>query len=454
MIPEGILPDISSFEVSDLPGEDIEKYVPDPSRGGHAAYLKTGRRRPGHNLSILGTSPFLIFRSKGLQITLFGKYRADFSADPLACLSEIISRYRNSVYHPSLPACPAAAGAFSYDLKDMLEELPVLAEDAMGCPDIHFTFFKNYYIRELDSGKAFKVAINADAQPAGPPPVFSPGKIRTGELKSDFTGDEYQRAVMKVKERIIDGEIYQANISQQFSAEFSGDGFGVFRAVDSLNPAPMSAYLDCGDFRLISSSPERFLSRKGERLESRPIKGTRPRGKTPREDKRLLDELLQSEKDRAELAMIVDLVRNDIGKTAYPGSVRVPRGRFIEKYPNVFHSIALVEGRVPANACPVEIIASCFPGGSVTGCPKVQAMKVIEETEKHRRGFYCGSIGWIGYDGGFDLNIAIRTFTQTGGKLFFNLGGGIVYDSEPLPEYEETLHKGRSMFEAVKNYCL
>jgi para-aminobenzoate synthetase component 1 len=221
--------------------------------------------------------------------------------------------------------------------------------------------------------------------------------------------------------------------------------------LNRVNPAPMSAYLDCGNFRLISSSPERFLLRRGQYVESKPIKGTRPRGKDTIEDLRLRQELIESEKDSAELAMIVDLVRNDLGRTAQPGTVRVAAPRIIEEYANVFHSLAIVTSRLREGVSSLELIRSCFPGGSITGCPKVQAMKVIEEIEKNKRSFYCGSIGCVGFNGDFDLSIAIRTFIEKNGNLYFNLGGGIVYDSDPQEEYDETIHKGETMFQAITN---
>ena len=212
----------------------------------------------------------------------------------------------------------------------------------------------------------------------------------------------------------------------------------------------MMAYLKFPEATLISTSPERFLKREGTRVITSPIKGTRPRGKTDDEDEKLQSVLWNSSKDGAELAMIVDLMRNDLGKLAIPGSVKVTDPKRIEAYTNVFHLVATIEAQLDPSISSFDVIRSCFPAGSITGCPKLRAMEMIEGIEPVKRGFAYGSLGYVAFNGDFDLNVAIRTIIMKERKLFFHLGGGIVADSDPKQEYEETLQKGKSMFEILK----
>lgn len=269
-------------------------------------------------------------------------------------------------------------------------------------------------------------------------------------LVSD-TMNSYVDKIQRAKEFIRSGDVYQINLSQQW--EFLGevDSFDLFKRLALLNPAPFSAYLHLKDYSIISSSPERFLQKKGDILETRPIKGTAPRGKTAAEDAESRQKLLASEKERAELMMITDLMRNDLGKISVIGTVEVPLLCGCEAYQNVFHQYSIVKSRVLPSLHPLDIVRSCFPGGSITGCPKIRAMEVIEELEKRPRGIYTGSIGYFAHNGDFDFNIAIRTLLVADGKVLVQLGGAIVIDSEPLKEYEETYHKGRSIFEILNS---
>lgn len=260
------------------------------------------------------------------------------------------------------------------------------------------------------------------------------------------TLETYLRKIAQAKEWILDGEIYQVNLSQVFCLEGSSSPFDLFEQVNGLNPAPFSAFINCGAFSIVSSSPERFLSKKGTQLETRPIKGTAPRGKTTEEDQERCKELLASEKERAELLMITDLMRNDLGKVSLPGSVKVQEMWRCEAYTNVFHLIAIIEGRCQDEADPVHLVRHLFPGGSVTGCPKLRAMEAIAALEKRPRGIYTGSIGYFAHNGDFDFNIAIRTLVADSNQVYVQLGGAIGIDSNPTREFEETLHKGHSLF--------
>ena len=274
--------------------------------------------------------------------------------------------------------------------------------------------------------------------------------VKTG-LHSNFTRPAYCRAVERALEYIRAGHIYQVNLSQRFTAPMRGDVESLYDRLRAANPAPFAAFLDAGDFQIVSASPERFLQFDPvtRRVETRPIKGTRRRGATPAEDEQLKAELIASEKDAAELVMIVDLERNDLGRVCDYGSVRVPDLRRVEAYPTVWHTVATVEGRLRPGATRADLLRAAFPGGSITGAPKIRSMQIIEELEALRRHVYCGAIGYLGFDGRMDLNIAIRTITVANGQAYFHAGGGIVADSDPKEEYEETLHKARALANAL-----
>jgi para-aminobenzoate synthetase component 1 len=270
------------------------------------------------------------------------------------------------------------------------------------------------------------------------------------KAESNFIKDEYLRAVERAKGYIAAGDIYQVNLSQRFSTAAPADAVSLYRALRGINPAPFSAFLGIGDKAVLSSSPERFMKLRGRRAETRPIKGTRPRREGDGKFNALMRaELLASEKDAAELAMIVDLERNDLGRVSEYGSVRVAEPRVIEEYPTVCHLVATVESRLRPDVDALGLIQASFPGGSITGAPKIRAMEIIDDLEPTRRGVYTGSIGYIGFDGNMDTNIVIRTITISGGRAYFQVGGGIVADSEPEAEYQETLDKGRALFRTL-----
>jgi para-aminobenzoate synthetase component 1 len=256
-------------------------------------------------------------------------------------------------------------------------------------------------------------------------------------------------AVEKVREYIRNGDIFQANLSQRFEVSLATNPYAIYRRLRSINPAPFAAYLNFDDVKIISASPERFLKLDGDIIQTRPIKGTRPRGKTAVEDERLANELLSSEKDRAENVMIVDLERNDLGRVASYGSVIVPELTALESYATVFHLTSTVEGRLADGKDRVDLLKATFPGGSISGAPKVRAMEIIEEIEPTRRSVYTGAIGYLGFDGGMDLNIAIRTIMAVRNKMYFQAGGGIVFDSDPESEYNETLDKASALMQAL-----
>jgi len=274
-----------------------------------------------------------------------------------------------------------------------------------------------------------------------------------GENKpvSNFTKDAYIKAIKRAKEYIASGDIYQVNLSQRFTADLDIHPYDLYTRLRTRNPAPFAAYLSFDDVAIVSSSPERFLQFFADTrmVYTRPIKGTRPRGATPEEDAKLATELLQSEKDRAELIMIIDLERNDLGRVCEIASVHVPELIVLEKYPTVYHLVSTVAGKLPKDKDRIDLLKATFPGGSITGAPKIRSMEIIDELEPTRRSIYTGAIGYLSFSGNMDLNIVIRTFIVHNGKAYFQVGGGIVADSEPEAEYQETLDKGRALFDAL-----
>jgi para-aminobenzoate synthetase component I len=275
--------------------------------------------------------------------------------------------------------------------------------------------------------------------------VVGPTAAETSGFQSSFTRNAYLEAVGRIKEYILSGHIYQVNLSQRFETGFSGDPFALFASLYHDAPAPFYAYVHAGDHWIISTSPERFLLRRGSYVETRPIKGTRPRGETAEADAALAEELQTSPKDDAELSMIVDLMRNDLGRVCKGGSVAVAEHKRLEAYRNVFHLVSVVTGSLRPDADAVDLLRATFPGGSITGCPRIRSMEIIDELEPCRRHVYTGAMGYIGFHDTLDLNIAIRTATVFGNRVFFSVGGGVVQDSDPADEYEETLHKGKTL---------
>jgi para-aminobenzoate synthetase component I len=256
-------------------------------------------------------------------------------------------------------------------------------------------------------------------------------------------------AVEKCRQYIIDGDIFEVNLSQRFEAELPIPPYELYSRLRRINPAPFAAYLGFDEATVVSASPERFLRVRGDRVETRPIKGTRPRGKTPEEDGHNAGELVNSVKDRAENIMIVDLERNDLGRVCRYGSVEVTELAILETFPTVFHLTSTVEGNLVEGKNAIDLLKATFPGGSITGAPKVRSMEIIDELEPTRRSVYTGGIGYLGFNGDLDLNIVIRTFIVKGNRAYFQAGGAVVYDSDPESEYVETLDKVRALMAAL-----
>ncbi|MBU4185539.1 MAG: aminodeoxychorismate synthase component I [Proteobacteria bacterium] len=420
---------------------------------------------------ILGAKPWLTFAGRINDMEIKAEdHSFNFKADPFDTLRNILNAYRPYVRHLhdhniQSPFAAGILGYLSYDLKDSLEELPRTSIDDLYLP--HICFFAPSIIvihdRKEDRTSLFipervvsgESVLSKDLEVfrnilASKQPLMENFSGDIDGFRSSFTRSKYINAIKQIKEYIASGHVYQVNLSQRFEMSFRGSAFSLFKTLYKLNPAPFFSYINAGDHIIVSTSPERFLLQSGDRLETRPIKGTIPRGENLDEDKKRGLELKNSGKNDAELSMIVDLLRNDLGKICEAGSVRVAEHKRLEAYKNVFHLVSIVEGILGRDRDAVDIIKATFPGGSITGCPKIRSMEIIDELEPHRRHIYTGSIGYISFHDTMDLSIAIRTATIVNKKIIFSVGGGIVFDSDPSDEYDETMHKGRTLMEVFK----
>ncbi len=421
--------------------------------------------------SFLGSDPFLVLRSRREEITLIrdGKEETKYG-NPFDEVDELLKLY--SVAEAGIPFVGGVVGYFSYDLCHFIERLPATATDDLNLPECYLAFYdvviafdnvegKVYVVStgfpEFESGKRQRRAeerLREIKSLVANTPVISTVEPLLVEasivLKSNFSREEYLEAVTRAREYIGAGDIFQVNLSQRFEADLRIPPYELYRRLRRINPAPFASYLNFDGVSVVGASPERFLKVRGDWVETRPIKGTRPRGKSPGEDKALAQELLASVKDRAENIMIVDLERNDLGRVCRYGTVKVTELATLETYPTVFHLTSTVVGRLCEGKSRIDLLKATFPGGSITGAPKVRAMEIIDELEPTRRSVYTGSIGYLSFSGDMDLNIVIRTFLVKGGKAYFQVGGGIVYDSEPEAEYQETLDKAQALIQALR----
>lgn len=413
--------------------------------------------------SFAGVDPFLVFSaSRGLCVITGSGMQETIRADPWPTIQELLRRYA-APEGPFPLACGGTLGYLGYDMGRYLERLPDLGRSDAGLPEVYLGFYDLLVVMDHLTHEAWLVSAGrpggngeSDRQmrmiqlreyltQAAEIPVRAAGFAAVPGLHGFFTRNTYGDAVRRCKEYIAAGDIYEVNLSQRFWFDFAGEPIELYVRLSQTSPAPFGAFLRVGDAAILCRSPERFLQVQGANVETRPIKGTRPRGNTPENDRRLAEELLASEKDRAELMMVVDLERNDLSRVCLLGTVKVPRLCGLESYANVHHLVATVTGTLKAGLGVIDLLKAAFPGGSITGVPKIRAMEIIEELEPVRRGIYTGSLGYLGFDGSADLNIIIRTAWIRRGKLFFQVGGAVTFDSDPVSEYEETLHKATAV---------
>ena len=442
--------------------------------------------------------PHCLFLDSALREPALGRY-SFVAADPFDFLQlppqrtdglDKLARRMNGLQAETAAGLPpfqgGAAGLFGYDLGQSLEVLPRPAVDEFQVPALAVGFYDvvvafdhlenrtwiiSQGLPQLDPARRRRRARQrldqlrawlADTRTSPPQrrsrlPAVTPGQLatqypvgRTDGLTSNFSPAGYLRAVQRVIEYVFAGDVFQVNLAQRLLWPASDDSVDLYLRLRERNPAPFAGYFDLGDFQIVSASPERFLRLSDQQVETRPIKGTRQRTDTAEFDRAAEAELRQSEKDRAENVMIVDLLRNDLSRVCRPESVRVSQLCEVETYQYVLHLVSAVCGRLRRGCSPIDLIRAAFPGGSITGAPKVRAMEIIAELEPTARGAYCGSLGYLGFDGSLDLSILIRTITAGRGWWQAPVGGGIVAQSVPQQEYEETWHKAEGLLRALK----
>lgn len=445
----------------------------------------------GENLgrySFLGSDPSLVFKSKGQNIELIyncseqESYIAD--GKPLYELRKILERFK-PVLDPNLPPFfGGAVGYASYDIVRTMENLPDIKADDMNLPDCFFmitdniiifdrvkhkmTIVYNAHVRDADAEKTYENAIHQieilhqklkrtvplekklgtllDDESS----VKHDGAAKKLSMRSNFSKSEYENAVKAAKEYILAGDIFQVVLSQRFDTEITCDSFDIYRALRTINPSPYMYYLKFGGLNIIGSSPEILVQLKDGRVRVRPIAGTRRRGRTKEEDTALEQELLADPKERAEHIMLVDLGRNDVGRVAEYGTVKVDELMTVEKYSHVMHIVSNVVGDLKKCHDAFDVIEACFPAGTVSGAPKVRAMEIIEELESCRRGPYAGAVGYFSFSGNMDTCITIRTLVVKDDTAYLQAGAGIVADSVPESEYQETINKAMGIFKAIE----
>jgi para-aminobenzoate synthetase component 1 len=505
--------DVPAAESSAVPPEPVEPVVEElaPWREPwdvcrrlahlpHLIFLDSANSHPTlGRYSFVAADPFCWIAARGRDVTIArfhpaGCFLSGAEADPFAVLAQHLSAHAALPLRGLPPFQGGAAGLFGYDLCHHLERLPRPRHDEFQAPDLAVGLYdwvvgfdhherrawlfstglperepRTRYRRAAWRLRGVRRVLDAGGAIGRPTPSPQVWTIRQGlpplaegdfapchpvpglpHLRSNFDRPGYLAAVRRVLEYIAAGDCFQVNLSQRLLHPATLAPLELYGRLRERNPAPFAAYFDLGDFVLASASPERFLRVQDGQVETRPIKGTRPRGTTPEEDRRLRDELLHSAKDRAENVMIIDLLRNDLGRVCAYGSVKVAAVCRPETYRTVHHLVSEVVGRLRPGLGPIDLLRAAFPGGSVTGAPKVRAMEIIAELEPTARGPYCGSVGWVGFDGGMDTSILIRTFTAGRGWLQAPVGGGIVADSSPEAEYAETLHKAEGLLRALR----
>jgi para-aminobenzoate synthetase component I len=430
----------------------------------HLLFLDSAQQHPTlGRYAYVSADPLYWLTARGKNVRLNGR---SLDADPLDLLDDWLKQYRVETIPFAPPFQGGIAGLFGYDLCHRFERLPWPRFDDFGTPELAVGLYDWVIAFDNLQKRAWRISLGGEPRwerrRAGTPQAARPShRIPLDqlcpqfsipspcELYSNFDRPGYLQAVRRVIDYIEAGDCFQVNLAQRLLTPARHPPLRLYERLRQRNPAPFAGYLDMGDFVVLSASPERFLRITDGWVETRPIKGTRPRGQSLSEDQAAAADLLHSAKDRAENVMIVDLLRNDLGRVCRYGSVHVPQVCQLETYPFVHHLVSEVRGQLREKKTAVSLLRAAFPGGSVTGAPKVRAMEIIAELEPTSRGPYCGSLAVLGFDGSMDSNLLIRTFTQGRGWLQFPVGGAVVADSTPEQEYEETWHKATGLLQAL-----
>ena len=404
--------------------------------------------------SFIGLNPYMTFSSFQNDGYIDG---VKVEGNPFKILDELLTRNK-VVEKTNIPLIGGCMGYISYDTGRIIEKISDSSDEDFKIPHMKFVFYRNIIIFDLMENKQYISYFEGEEKTV----EVIIEKIEQIEVKKDefsynqedkfisnFTKESYKKSITRLKEYIRSGDVYIANMTQRFYCHNEEDSFTIYKKLREINKAPFSAYLNFHDFQIISSSPERFIQIKDRIAHTRPIKGTRPRGNTIEEDEKNKMELINSEKDKSELLMIVDLERNDFSKVCKPSTVKVKELFALEEYATVFHLVSTIEGELQDDVSAVKVMKECFPGGSITGAPKIRAMEIIEELEGLKRNIYTGAIGYFDFRGNSDFNIAIRTILKKDNKAYFGVGGGITYESIEEDEYLETLDKAKALMKVL-----
>lgn len=417
---------------------------------------------PDSRYSIITAAPFQTLLTKGAQTDIEQNgINNSTDIDPFLVLQQQLTQFEKAK-PTSLPFCGGAIGLFCYDLARQIEQLPEIAQDDQHYPEMLVGLYDWAIVVDHQTQKAClaSMAYHQSTNTIWPQLIeqlanknVHSQQVMTvsGKLSSETTEQNYQQTFNRIKHYIKEGDCYQVNLAKRFSITANGDPWHAYQLLRQNNPAPFSAYFETPHVTILSSSPERLLKLENNHVETKPIKGTRPRDLSNQDnDLALANVLKNSTKDLAENLMIVDLLRNDLGKVCKPGSINVPKPFAIESFATVHHMVSTVTGQLADDQNAVSLLRACFPGGSITGAPKLRAMEIIEELEHSRRGAYCGSIAYIGFDGRMDSNILIRTLVYNEQSLHFWAGGGIVADSDSAQEYQEINDKAAAIFDVIE----
>jgi len=427
--------------------------------------------------SFMGKNPYMTFKSRKNKVSIVKEGNVShIEGNPIDILDGILNEYKCLPMDASYPPFQSGAvGYLAYDIGWHMEVLPNKAENDIDLPESYFSFYdcvlaydhleekcylfssglpiKGMEAEERAKNKLEEISGQLYDFLKNPTEIIKDSSTHGNQkvdLKSHFTKEEYCKAVQKAKDYIAAGDIYQVNMTQRFETKSLMPPWELYCRLRKINPAPFAAYLELEEGTIVSASPERFIKVDGDYIETRPIKGTRPRRDNDEFNEKMKNELLNSKKDKAELVMIVDLERNDLGRICEFGTVKVEELFRLETYATVFHLVSTIVGKIKPDYGFKEIIKATFPGGSITGAPKIRAMEIIEELEPVKRGIYTGSIGYLNLSGNLDLNIVIRTIIIKEDKTYFQVGGGIVADSVPEEEYQETLDKAKALIMALR----
>lgn len=429
-------------------------------------FLESGR---GGHFTIAAWNPLATVKSveNGLLVSWRNGETENLIGEPLALLEKLVENYHIS-YNAELPAFQGGAiGFVAYDYARKIEALPNIAVDDLHIPDIYFYLFDCWAVHDVKTNKVTLMKLancHVDLeewakvwQGAAQEGMLTRKFEKTNaveivndesELLVSFAGTAFEEAVSKIQTYIAQGDVFQVNLSVRQSKKLNATAMDVYEALRTFNPSPYMAYIEAPDFAVVSGSPELLVKRHGKELSTRPIAGTRPRGKSETEDLALAQELIDNDKERAEHVMLVDLERNDLGRVSTYGTVEVDEFMVIERYSHVMHIVSNVRGEIAEGKTNADVIRAMFPGGTITGAPKIRTMEIIEELEPVRRGLYTGSIGWLGFTGDMEFNIVIRTAFVKDGVAHIQAGAGIVIDSVPEREYQESLNKAKAMWQA------